>query len=414
MDKNNAEYWIWLTIALGFNNPKCKKIYEQCGQIQDFYNGRFSEWILWGIFSEKELASLGSVTLKDAENVIEKCNAQGFRIITFDDLSYPETLMHIYAPPCVLYVKGTFPDFENKLSISIVGTRKASEYGVKSAFEMAYSLSKTGVIIVSGGALGIDCSAHRGVLSADGITAAVLGCGINTNYLHENKDMRNAIAVKGALISEYPPDTPARSYHFPERNRLISGLSQGTVIIEAGTKSGSLITAGLALEQGRDVFAVMANIDSPQSFGSNRLIKEGAVPVTGYKDIIQFYFSNIEADKLDNFKSDMKQLRRIPVKKEITVFKEKTTGKTDKINQSKKVKNADTNSELISDREDSLWDLSREASQLLQVLSKQEISIDTLISVSGMMPAKVLKCLTELELSDLVQRVNGHYYRLKT
>ena len=166
------------------------------------------------------------------------------------------------------------PDIDNTFSIGIVGTRRATKYGIENSYRFAYALSKYGTIIVSGGALGVDGASHRGALATDGITICVRGCGLNCSYLRENSDIRSTIPKRGAVISEYPPDETPRNYYFPARNRIIAALSDGLLVMEAGKKSGSLITANLAAEQGKTIFALLGN-NSPQNEGSNALIKEG-------------------------------------------------------------------------------------------------------------------------------------------
>ena len=173
----------------------------------------------------------------------------------------------------------------------------------------------SGVTVVSGGALGVDCASHRGSLAADGVTICVRGCGINCNYLHENEQMRRAITKRGAVISEYPPDETPRNYYFPARNRIISALSDGVLVIEAGAKSGSLITANLALEQGKEVFALLGN-NSPQNEGSNGRIKEGsAIPVTDFMDILNAFDNLYATDGEVDFNNiSLNDIEAIPVK----------------------------------------------------------------------------------------------------
>ena len=286
---NTAKYWIWLSLAIGFNNPKQKRIYEIYDSILDFYNGRTFEWCLCGIFSQKELDSLENTKLSEAEEVLHKCSLLGYDVVCFDDPVYPEKLKNIYAPPCVLYMWGKLPKLDDRLSIAIVGTRNATQYGVMASHTLSASLSKLDVVIVSGGALGIDSASHVGTLEAGGTTVCVLGCGIDYRYLMRNASMRKNIAQTGAVISEYPPGTCAYASNFPVRNRIISGLSDGVIVVEADEKSGSLITVNHALEQGREVFAVMGNINSRYSTGTNKMIKDGAIPVTSYKDVIEAF-----------------------------------------------------------------------------------------------------------------------------
>ena len=198
----NAKYWIWITLVLGYNNPKVKKIFELYSDISEFYKGGEKEWRFCGIFSQNDLEKFNIKKLNEADNIIKKCNELGYSVLSIDDERYPECLYNIDAPPAVIYINGIFPDIDNRLSIGIVGTRSATKYGVDNSYKIAYALSKYGVTIVSGGALGVDCASHRGSLAADGVTICVRGCGINCDYLHDNAKMRESITKRGAVISE--------------------------------------------------------------------------------------------------------------------------------------------------------------------------------------------------------------------
>lgn len=206
-------------------------------------------------------------------------------VLSLDDRAYPEWLRHIPNQPVILYVKGD-PAVLAEPGISIVGSRAASSYGLRMAENLAGQLARSGITVISGLAQGIDTAAHRGALKAGGLTVAVLGCGLDLVYPPENRDLHNAIPASGALVSEYPLGTRPDSFRFPARNRIISGLSRGVVVVEATGKSGSLITANLALEQGREVFAVPGQADSLKSAGCHRLLQDGAKLVTSSADII--------------------------------------------------------------------------------------------------------------------------------
>lgn len=211
---------------------------------------------------------------------------RGIYFCTVRDAEYPAPLTSLYDPPAVLYYRGHLPTWTK--TIAVVGARHCSSAGRKAAFQLAAALAAAGVVVVSGAARGIDTAAHQGALT-QGITAAVLGCGVDVVYPPENGALLQEITHRGAVISEYPPGTRPAPGHFPMRNRLISGLAQGVLIVEAGEKSGALITADCALEQGRDVFAVPGNIFVPQSQGTNNLIKQGAKLVDRVEDILAEY-----------------------------------------------------------------------------------------------------------------------------
>ena len=210
---------------------------------------------------------------------------EGVTIVTSEDDGYPEALRDIHDPPLVLYVRGTLP--RDRMAVAIVGSRRASLYGKLAAERLSHDLALRGITVVSGLARGIDAAAHRGALTAGGKTVAVLGSGLSRMYPPEHEPLAKQIASQGALISEYPMETPPLAHHFPRRNRIISGLSLGVVIVEAAQRSGALITADCALEQGREVFAVPGPISTATSQGTNALLKQGARLVTSVEDIIE-------------------------------------------------------------------------------------------------------------------------------
>ena len=247
--------------------------------------------------SAKDLETVGGIRRKVIEQIkgftktaavkgeLELIAQHQVALVTFVDDNYPSHLLNIYDPPPFLYVKGELRQ-EDSLAVAVVGSRFASHYGKSAAESISRGLAQEGLTIVSGMARGIDTCAHRGALTAGGRTIAVLGCGIAVNYPVENKKLKEAITTQGAVLSEFPMSTPPAASHFPMRNRIISGMSLGVVVAEASHRSGSLITARLALEQGRDVFAIPGSIDSLRSRGTHKLIKDGAKLVEDAQDVI--------------------------------------------------------------------------------------------------------------------------------
>ncbi|MCL5036853.1 MAG: DNA-processing protein DprA [Chloroflexi bacterium] len=222
----------------------------------------------------------------DPVPVWEEMEKMGIRMLTPEDPDYPPGLKSIYDPPVTLFVKGGILP-EDSMAISIVGSRRASNYGLMTSRWLAGELARAGLTVISGMARGVDSYAHLGALDAGGRTLAVMGCGLDKIYPPENRKLKERIEVSGASISEYPPGTPPMAWHFPARNRIISGLSLGVIITEAGEKSGALITADLALEQGKEVFAVPGNIRQKNHRGAHRLIKEGAKLIQGVEDVLE-------------------------------------------------------------------------------------------------------------------------------
>jgi DNA processing protein len=236
--------------------------------------------------SENIANGIHSFREEDLVKELESAKKLGLKIITLDDEDYPENLKNIFSPPIVLYIKGKL-EKEDKLAVAIVGSRRASYYGLSSAEKFAAELAGCGLTIISGMARGIDTAAHRGALKADGRTIAIIGSGFNHIYPEENQELAEKISQNGAVISEFPLAAKPLKENFPRRNRLISGLSLGVLVVEAARNSGALITADFALEQGREVFALPGRLDTPNSFGTNELIKQGAKLVSTKDDILE-------------------------------------------------------------------------------------------------------------------------------
>ncbi|MEA3543609.1 MAG: DNA-processing protein DprA [Thermodesulfobacteriota bacterium] len=223
------------------------------------------------------------------QQTLQKLESLQVRLVSFWDDEYPLLLREIHDPPALLYLRGKLPDND---CFAIVGSRRATRAGLALTRELATTLAHHNVCIVSGLARGVDSAAHRGALDAQGATIAVLGCGIDRIYPPENSKLFHEIQRENAIITEYPPETPPLAGHFPGRNRIISGLSRGVLIVEAAEKSGSLITGDFALEQGRELFAIPGALQNPNSRGTNRLLKEGAQFVTEAADILQLLWPN--------------------------------------------------------------------------------------------------------------------------
>lgn len=219
------------------------------------------------------------------EQIWDQIQAQGIQVVAWGDENYPVRLREIDNAPPVLYVRGSL-EIEDEWSVAIVGTRRITAYGRQVAERIATKLANSGITVVSGLALGVDTVAHQSALETGGRTLAVLGCGVDRIYPPNNRHLAERILESGALVSDYAPGTPPEASNFPPRNRIISGLSLATVVVEAGEKSGALITADFAVEQGREVFAVPGNVFSPQSWGPNRLIQNGAHPLLDPQEIL--------------------------------------------------------------------------------------------------------------------------------
>ena len=279
-------FWLALTRIEGLGIRGCHKLIEHFGSPQAAYMASLTELESCGVPARVAQAIFAQAALKDAEKDMQEISKADCRLIAFDDEDYPPLLKQIPDAPLLLYVRGDAKVL-SQYAVAMVGTRRPSAYGSSVAHRLAHDLAQRQLAVVSGLARGVDSACHRGALEAQGKTVAVLGSGIDVIYPRENKRLAEEIVKSGALISEFPLGTGPTPENFPIRNRIISGLSLGVVVVEAAEYSGSLITARLALEQNREVFAVPGNITSAQSFGPNHLIKQGAKLVDQWMDVIE-------------------------------------------------------------------------------------------------------------------------------
>lgn len=280
------KYWVGFNLVKGVGAVRLRALLEAFGDLQAAWNA-----------SKQDLQSVG-LSAKLAENIIklrtdisldkvwEDIQAQSVEVLTWEDENYPSRLAECDNAPPVLYLCGEYQP-EDEWAVAIVGTRRVTAYGRQVTEQIARTLAASGVTVVSGLARGVDAIAHQSAIDAGGRTLAVLGCGVDRIYPPEHRQLTEQVISNGALISDYPMGTPPDARNFPPRNRIISGLSMATVVVEAGEKSGALITANFAVEQGREVFAVPGNVLSPQSKGPNRLIQRGAHPLLDPKEILE-------------------------------------------------------------------------------------------------------------------------------
>ncbi|HOB20108.1 MAG TPA: DNA-processing protein DprA [Candidatus Atribacteria bacterium] len=289
MQTDEKLYWVWLSNVPGIGARRFYKLISALGSPKNVFDAPDSELkALPRLIGERCTHQLASSRNQKALGFAERIlNTPDIKVLTLMCPEYPSLLKTIYDPPAVLYTKGCPLKYEAK-AIAIVGSRRSSEYGRMTAFRIASELAAAGITVVSGMARGIDTYVHKGALKAQsGYTVAVLGCGVDYIYPPENKALYNEIQEKGTIISEYPPGTKPAPGNFPARNRIISGLSSGTLVIEAGQKSGALITVDYALDQGREVYALPGNVSSPFSRGTNELLKQGAKVITSADDILE-------------------------------------------------------------------------------------------------------------------------------
>ncbi len=283
-------FWIWLSRRLGAGSRHYMTLLDRFHTPYEvFETSEESIAEACPTLGERDLAALADKSLDEAYEIVGYCSRNGISLLCYDDPRYPLTFRSLADPPLLLYYRGTLPDFQTKLHMAVVGTRKMSEYGRRTAYKIAYEMAAAGVVIVSGMALGIDSVAACAALEAGGLTVAILGSGIDVPYPTEHARFQEIIESRGVVMTEYAPGVRPLGHHFPMRNRLISGLAQGTLVIDADEGSGALITADRTLEQGRALYAVPANIGDRNASGTNRLIREGAHVVLAAEDILNEY-----------------------------------------------------------------------------------------------------------------------------
>ena len=376
---DNKKYWIWLSNALGAG-ARVDEIIAAFPDPRKIYEADESARIISGVFTRRQLEKLAAAKITDAENAVAVCNRNGWHIVTPADREYPAGLRKIPDMPLVLYVDGDISCVRGRVMIGVVGTRRPCNESIEVARRICFDLAAAGTVVVSGGALGIDSAAHESAMNAGGKTVCVLGCGLGCDYLKENEAMRRQISKNGALVTEYSPLAGASKTTFPIRNRIISGMSHGVLVVEAGEKSGSLITAKRAVEQGRDVFSIPGSVLTTAYSGANNLIRDGARAVIGARDILEPY-SVMYPDRLN--------LNAIGIQS-IQPKREKTkTGKK----------------ECVSG-------LDPDTAAVYNLFGGEPLHPDEIAAATGMPPSKVISALMQLEILGLVKQGNGKNYTL--
>lgn len=361
--------WLTLHFVDNLGATGCHRLLEAFGSVQDVFRAsrRDLEQVA-GIRQSAREIIVSQRPRREAEQELERAHRLGVTVLSFGDPDYPALLRNIYAPPIVLYIKGEVSQL-NRAAIAVVGSRAATTYGLKIAASLARELAAQGLVVVSGLALGIDAAAHAAALEvAGGATVAVLGCGLDVCYPSKNRGLAEKIAAAGALVSEYPFGTEPEAFRFPARNRIISGLALGVLVVEAAIRSGSLITARQALEQGREVFAVPGRVDSFKSAGAHRLLQEGAKLVHTVGDILE---------ELPG------QWREVA-------------------------------GPASPGKESGATLLSEEEQRILAVLDEYPRHFDTIMNQAGLPVHKLNELLLMLELQGMVECLPGQQYRVNT
>lgn len=297
MKQEDWLFWIWLAQAFGAGNGEFRALLGMYDTPYNIFSAPAEELERLDCVSDRVKAALSEKNLGEASRIADACDRLGIGILTFHSPLYPQLLREIKNPPLLLYYLGSVPGFDRMPSIAMVGTRRMSAYGMRTAYKIAYELSAVGMTVISGMAAGIDGVCAAATLEAGGFPVAVLGCGLDRAYPTQHAPLMRAIAKHGLLLSEYPPGDKPVSYHFPVRNRLISALSQGVVVVEAGLGSGSLITAKEAVLQGKEIFAVPSGADGIGEAGAENLLRDGAQFASRSEDILGRYLY-LFADRL--------------------------------------------------------------------------------------------------------------------
>lgn len=405
MKASSVEVWLWLLLVMNPCNPKTAKLLEKYGSAEDLCRAiRDGECPQ---LSEAEKQRAKNTRTREVRLIIEECAANSIRIITLDDPEYPSLLKNIYSPPIVLFVRGTLACLEDEVSLAVVGPRRPSEYAVRAAKMLCGSLAKIGTVMVSGLAVGIDTVAHNCAVSCGVPTIGVLACGHLVNYPIENENLKRRIVEGGgAVISELLPHTEVSAGYFHERNRIISGLGLGTLVVEASTRSGCLLTANHAVEQGRDLFCVPpGDITRESCAGVVPYLRDGAIPVFDYLDIVHeymyHYFNRIDPEILGD------RLHRKPQKKHSAPVRQKQekAAETEYIAEAEKPAEDPVNAEVPevheppkTVREEVYEELNEIQAQLLRLIAEQQRTADELVELTGLPYPQAAEALTELEI----------------
>ena len=383
------KFWVWLTEQNRLGGPARQALLEHFGSPEEVYYAEPGDLLQVEGITADQVQALENKSLDRAQSILEECARKDIFLLTAQDALYPQRLKNIYDPPLLLYGRGSMPLFDEEAAVAVVGTRSCSPYGIRTAERFGFEMSKQGGLVVSGLARGIDAASQLGALRAGGLTAAVLGCGVDVVYPPENDRLYEDVAASGVLLSEYPPGAEPFGWHFPARNRILSGLCLATLVVEAPEKSGALITAATALEQGRDVFAIPGPLDAEGSVGCNRLIRDGAGLATESWDILREYQSRYP----HKLHPDGEKLPPLPKKSEI-FYPER----------SKKPKVASSGLPIINVRRNAEG-LTDDQIKVLRILDDKKPMLTDDIALRANVPVRrILSAVTMLEIDGYTRQ----------
>ncbi|MBR5125677.1 MAG: DNA-processing protein DprA [Oscillospiraceae bacterium] len=415
-------HWIWFAHRPGLTDRMKVELLRHFSDPEDIYFADEGSFEHISLLTQEARESLKDKDLSHGERILTICREERIHLLTYRDAAYPSRLKNIADPPALLYYKGTLPDLDGNPVIGVVGTRKASAYGLTTAKRLGYQIGRCGGIVVSGMAYGIDSMAMAGCMTADQPAVGILGCGVDIVYPPSNKALFRDVERYGCIFSEFAPGTQPAKWTFPKRNRIIAGLSCGVLVVEAPEKSGSLITARQALDQGRDVFVVPGNIDMPSFAGSNALLRDGAIPVFSGWDVLSEY-SALYPDKISEHRETSRQTA-YPDEVSRATEMEKQPAKVAQIvrKPEKKPIAEEKNNKKTIDKEqpspyidlnDILPRLSDAEAKIVSALKDGQRLVDDVIAETGLSTGKVLSLLTMLELKGIICRLPGKRISLK-
>ena len=394
------KYWLWLTTRKGLQPKDDLELLGRFGTPEAAYFADPAEYDLLPV-SQQGKAALLNKNLDEAERILADCERLGIRILTLQDAEYPERLFNIENPPVVLYVKGRLFHFDEEVAVAVVGTRRPSEYGKRMAGKLGLELGRAGALVVSGIAEGLDSAALKGALQGGGHVVSVLGGGIDVVFPRENQWLYRDVAAAGALISEYPPGTEPVGWHFPIRNRIISGLCAGAVIVEGGVRSGALITLREALMQGRETFAVPGSADAPMSFGPNLLIQRGEAKLVMSAWDILVEFESRYPGRLERKEplTEEEEAQRLAVEPGDVAIA--TSAPTEPKTVDKAPKRAYISLKECRDR------FTDDERDILLALGEKSLRADDLAEAAQIPARRVLSALTMLQVNGVVEEKPG-------
>lgn len=410
------EHWIYLQLLLDYGCINTTKVIENIRDITAVSKMSDAELYSLGV-PESRIKKRGAVSLQKALAVLKQCEENQIIVIPYCDRRYPQKLKAMDNPPVVLYSVGNIADFDNRLSVAVVGPRGISDYGSRAAFSLSARLALGGALVISGGAVGGDFYAHRGAMAVGEPTVNVTGGGLLSGYLKRNKTLRRDIILSGGmLISEFIPDyVPKNKNSFHLRNRVIAALADAVVVVEASNKSGTLITAHKAMELGREVFAIVGDDNSPEYEGCRILVRDGAEILRSPKELLS-HFPNysVDFDKMDVLSGgDMKRLYGELLEKQKAIEEYKSKKKAQKPNPQKRVyqkkKPESAEAKFIPTPEG----LTPECASVYEAMSREEKFADEIVIKTNLSTSRVLTALTMLEVKGLIEALPGGRYRLR-